>query len=299
MAGADALEHGASKGVLIMVAQIKPEVFQHPLCSPERDPLDSEGVRLALETARGLEYEGEFGGAVQWLRRAAREAEKQGNVVRVEELTRAAEELAERALPEDESIVASLSAPISNVNDDDSIKMLRSGPAIAPFAESRAPRSERSGAPLAPPPLGSIPPLLAALISSMPPFSSRPSAEIPPPARIPSQPMPLPASPPPAPPSQASAQCPPTESRPHAVSASVANDNLVDRAPERMSRVSAFRAAIPAGQRPSSFFIQQLASSQCAPAGMVEVMIVVTGEGDGTTSFEASLGVAKDNASEA
>jgi hypothetical protein len=58
--------------------------------------------------------------------------------------------------------------------------------------------------------------------------------------------------------------------------------------------VSAFRAAIPApGQCKSSFFIQRLASGQRAPAGMVEAMIVVTGESESTTSFEMSLGAAK------
>src|SRR5690349_2456421 len=97
MAGRGALEHGASKGVVIMVAQIKPEVFHRTLVTPEREPFDSERTQLAVETARGLEGEGNFAGAIQWLRRAAREADTQGNVVRAEELARAAEELAERA----------------------------------------------------------------------------------------------------------------------------------------------------------------------------------------------------------
>jgi len=69
---------------------------------------------------------------------------------------------------------------------------------------------------------------------------------------------------------------------------------------ERLSRVSAFRAAIPvSGQRTSSFFIRRLASGERVPAGMVEAMIVVTGESDGTISFETSLGVAKGTAREA
>jgi hypothetical protein len=288
MAGRGALEHVASKGVLIMVARIKPEVFLHTLCTPERDPFDSEGVRLAVETARGLEGEGDFAGAVQWLRRAVREAEKQGNLVRTEDLARAAEELAEKAHLEEERSVAPLSAPISNAKADHSMQVVRSNLAGAPFAESPAPRSERSAALPAPPPTGSIPPLLAALISSMPPFERRASAEIPPPAATPSQHTPLPASPPPPP----------------AASASAANDNIADSTPhsadERVSRVSAFRAAIPvSGQRISSFFIQRLASGQPAPAGMVEAMIVVTGESDAVVGFELSLDFAKGTASKA
>src|SRR5688572_8626794 len=101
MAGRGALEPSASKGVLIMVAQIKAEVFQHALCTPERDPFDAEGVQLAVETARGLEGEGDFAGAVRWLWRAVRETVRQGNGARAEQLARAAEELAEKADPKE------------------------------------------------------------------------------------------------------------------------------------------------------------------------------------------------------
>ena len=308
MAGRGSFGHGASKGVLTMVAQINVEVFDHTLCTPERDPFDSEGMQLAVETARGLEGEGDFAGALQWLRRAVREAERQGNLVRAEDLERAASELAEKAGSEEDRILAP-----------------------SPFTESPEPRSERSGAPPAPHPTDSVPPLLAALISSMPPFSSRASAEIPPPAATPSQRVPPPTLPPHADPSEPWSQSPTTESPPHAASASAANDNIDDSWPvpetvsmvvakpkhavdasvavvapashsatERLSRVSAFRAAIPvSGQRTSSFCIKRLASGERVPAGMVEAMIVVTGESDGTTSFETSLGVAKDTAREA
>jgi hypothetical protein len=121
--------------------------------------------------------------------------------------------------------------------------------------------------------------------------------------------MPLPALPPPAAPSEPWSQCPNTESQPQAASASAANDNLdagwtvestvvspaPDLAAERPLRVSVFRAAIPfSDQRSSSFFIQRLASGQRPPAGMVEAMIVVTGESDDNTiGFEATLGTAK------
>ena len=325
-----------------MVAQINTQVFHHMLCTPERDPLDSEGVQLAIATARGLEGEGDFAGAVEWLRRAVREAQRQGNVVRAEDLERAASELAEKAGAEEERILAPSSVRTSNANDDHAMPLVRSKLRAAPFTESLAPRSERSGAPPAPHLTGSVPPLLAALISSMPPFSSRASAEIPPPAATPSQHVPLSAWPPPGTPSEPSSQCPNTESRPHADSASAANDNIDDgwaveptesmavdkpvhdvgvvvvapanavpeqpsvavvppaprSAAEGPSRVSVFRAAIPVSdQRRSSFFIQRLASGDHAPAGMVEAMIVVTGESDATIGFEATLGVAKSTAS--
>ena len=311
-----------------MVAQINTQVFHHMLCTPERDPLDSEGVQLAIATARGLEGEGDFEGAVEWLRRAVREAQRQGNVVRAEDLERAASELAEKAGAEEDRILAPSSARTSNANGDHAMPLVRSKRRAAPFIESPAPRSELSGAPPAPHPTGSVPPLLAALISSMPPFSSRASAEIPPPAATPSQHVPLSALPPPAAPSEPWSQCPNTESRPHAASASVANDNIdegwpveptesmvvdkpvhavdagvalvppaADSASERPSRVSAFRAAIPVSdQCQSSFFIQRLASGERAPAGMVEAMIVVASESDSTIGFEATLGVAKGTA---
>jgi hypothetical protein len=327
-----------------MVARIDTQVFHHKLCTPERDPFDSEGVQLAVITARGLEGEGDFAGALRWIRRAVREAQRQGNFVRAEDLERIASELAEKAGAEEERRLAPSSVRSSNANDDHAMQLVRSKLRAAPFAESAAPRSERSGAAPALHPTGSVPPLLAALISSMPPFSSRASAEIPPPAATPSQHMPLPALPPPAAPSEPWSQCPNTESRQDAASAGAANDNIdtgwpveptdsmvadkpvhavdvgvavvtpantvpepasvavVPPAPhsaaERPSRVSVFRAAIPVSdQRTSSFFIQQLACGQRAPTGMVEAMIVVTGESDSTIGFEATLGVAKGTAS--
>jgi hypothetical protein len=277
-----------------MVAQIDTEVFHPTLCTPERDPFDSEGVLLAVETARGLEGEGDFAGAVQWLRRAVREAEKQGNVVRAEDLARAAEELEPKADAAGERIFPS-SAPLSNPRQDRSMEVVGSNLAAVPFSESRALRSAISVAPPAPSETGSIPPLLAALISSMPPFSHRTPMEIPPPSLAPSESTPpLSTSPPFTARSRPCSQPPNAESGSHAVSASAANDNIavdtVQNADSRPSRVCAFRAAIPAsGECTSSFFIQRLANGEAAPAGMVEAMIVVIGESDGRIGFETSL----------
>ena len=67
--------------------------FTRALHTPAPDPSDSEGVLLALETARALEARGDTNEATRWLRRAATEAEKQGNDARVLEFAHAAADL--------------------------------------------------------------------------------------------------------------------------------------------------------------------------------------------------------------
>jgi hypothetical protein len=74
------------------VAQLNHTVTR-ALHTPDPDPSDSEGVLLALETARALEARGDTNEATRWLRRAATEAEKQGNDARVLELAHAAADL--------------------------------------------------------------------------------------------------------------------------------------------------------------------------------------------------------------
>ena len=54
---------------------------------------DSDDVLLALETAQALEVRGDLAEAARWLRRAANEAEKQGNDTRVLALAHAAADL--------------------------------------------------------------------------------------------------------------------------------------------------------------------------------------------------------------
>jgi hypothetical protein len=74
------------------VAQLNTEMFSY---TPRPETSDSEGVLLALETARALEEQGDMREVARWLRRAADEAEKDGNDERVLVLARAAADLAD------------------------------------------------------------------------------------------------------------------------------------------------------------------------------------------------------------
>jgi hypothetical protein len=76
-----------------MVAQVDSGILEDDWYTPEPDPSDSEGVRMALETARSLEAQGDLRGAARWMGRAADEAEKGGNEERVLVLARAAADL--------------------------------------------------------------------------------------------------------------------------------------------------------------------------------------------------------------
>src|SRR5437016_2490622 len=78
-----------------MVAQISNETFA--VMSPSPDPSDSDDVSLALGAARVLEAQGDISEAVRWLRRAADEAERDGNDLRVVAFARAAADLSMRA----------------------------------------------------------------------------------------------------------------------------------------------------------------------------------------------------------
>jgi len=76
-----------------MVARVNNEMLASALLTPRPEVSDSDDVLLALETARALETQGELREAARWLRRAADEAEKQGNDERVLALARAAADL--------------------------------------------------------------------------------------------------------------------------------------------------------------------------------------------------------------
>jgi hypothetical protein len=76
-----------------MVAQVDGETLEDGWYTPGPDPFDSEGVRMALATARSLEAQGELRAAARWIGRAADEAEKIGNEERAFELGLAAADL--------------------------------------------------------------------------------------------------------------------------------------------------------------------------------------------------------------
>jgi hypothetical protein len=77
----------------VMVAQINHRVHARTLRTPGPTPSDSDDVLLALETAQALEVRGDIAEAARWIRRAADEAEKQGNDRRVLALAHAAADL--------------------------------------------------------------------------------------------------------------------------------------------------------------------------------------------------------------
>lgn len=75
------------------MAQLNPGTFTPTLRTPGPSLSDSDDVLLALETAQALEARGDIAEAARWLRRAATEAEKQGNDTRVLALAHAAADL--------------------------------------------------------------------------------------------------------------------------------------------------------------------------------------------------------------
>src|SRR6185503_18618144 len=82
-----------------MVAQIGGERLTHSSHAPEPDPADSDDILLALETARALEAHGDLRDAARWLRRAAEQAEEEGNDARVLVFARAAADLTNTIQP--------------------------------------------------------------------------------------------------------------------------------------------------------------------------------------------------------
>ena len=76
-----------------MMAQLNHGMFTRSLRTPGPSPSDSDDVLLALETAQALEVRGDMAEAARWVRRAANEAEKQGNDKRVLVLAHAAADL--------------------------------------------------------------------------------------------------------------------------------------------------------------------------------------------------------------
>jgi hypothetical protein len=256
-----------------MVARINREMFAHASRTPDQHPSDSDGVRMALETARALEAQGDILEAARWIRRGADEAEKNGKNERVLALARAAADLANDAASATQSGAAPSSVPTLNVRGRGSFRATRAESAAnspANSAPSRAaPRPQQSG---------SIPPLLAALVSSVPPFSGRASS----PSTRPTSSSPLPSTPPPS----APAPMPASLSHP-------SEKQITDR---RM-RIGAIRVAITASSSDAkSFSVERLEPGQASPPGTMEAMLVLTGEIDGSLEMETHLRVTEGSA---
>jgi hypothetical protein len=152
-----------------MVARIDNELLSPGLLTPRPDLSDSDDVLLAVETARALETQGELREAARWLRRAADEAEKQGNDERVLVLALAAAEMS--------NIIGSSPPPQSEV------------PTIPPASAEVLEAGDAQYPPTTPPP--------EAFVPTLPPPASA-AATLPPPlpaaaATLP-QPLPAPAT---------------------------------------------------------------------------------------------------------
>ena len=150
-----------------MVAQASTEKLARAILTPAPDPTDSDDVATALETARALEAQGEMAEAARWLRRAADEAEKEGNDRRIVIFARAAADLASpisgsmpRSVQPPPPKPAPWSVPVSS----------RPGTQVTP---PPPPPARTSTPPL--PPRASAPPG-ASRTSALPPASARPSA---------------------------------------------------------------------------------------------------------------------------
>lgn len=93
-----------------IMAHLNSRRLSPTLRTPEPSTRDSDDVLVALETARSLEVLGDLVGAARWLRRAADEAEKQGNDTRVLVFAHAAADLSGTS-----GNAAVTRAPVTNV----------------------------------------------------------------------------------------------------------------------------------------------------------------------------------------
>jgi hypothetical protein len=135
-----------------MVARVNNEILSQSLLTPRPEVSDSDDVLLALETARALETQGELREAARWLRRAADEAEQQGNDERVLTLARAAADLTSAigsSPPTGEPTAAS--APSENVLETLDAQYPPTTPPPESFEPTIPPPASMS--PTSPPPL--------------------------------------------------------------------------------------------------------------------------------------------------
>jgi hypothetical protein len=246
-----------------MVARIDNELLTQTLLTPQPDLSDSDEVLLSVETARALETRGEFREAARWLRRAADDAEQQGNDERYLVLARAAADMV--------NIVGSSPPPAADA------------PTLPPPApdgfeasdaqlEASQSQLETSDARL----LEANDAQLEAGDAQHPPTTPPPESlepTIPPPASaLPTLPPPFPAS--------ATISSPPD--MPFT---------------ERSMRIGAIRVAILEAsiRGAKSFFVERLDKGQLPPAGTTEAMLVFTGDAEDSAEEEVNLLTASDS----
>jgi hypothetical protein len=158
-----------------MVARINNELLSQTLLTPQPEVSDSDDILLALETARALEAQGEISEAARWLRRAADEAEQQGDDERYLVLARAAADMVNivGSSPPPAADAPTLPPPSPDVLEASSAQL-----------DARDARFEDSDAqPTIPPPESfapTIPPLASAAPTLPPPFPASATISSPP-----------------------------------------------------------------------------------------------------------------------
>ena len=249
-----------------MVAQIDNELLSRALLTPQPEQSDSDDILLALETARALEAQGEISEAARWLRRAADEAEQQGNDERYLVFARAAADLVNivGSSPPPAADAPTLPPPSAEVfeassaqREDNSAQLEASSAQL----EASSAQLEASSAQLE---AGDARP-------TTPPESLE--ATIPPPASTaPTFPPPFPAS------------------------ATISNPPDMPFA-ERSMRIGAVRVAILEAsiRGAKSFFVERLDKGQLPPTGSTEAMLVFTGDTEGEAEQNVDLLAASDS----
>ena len=159
-----------------MVARVNNEMLASALLTPRPEVSDSDDVLLALETARALETQGELREAARWLRRAADEAEKQGNDERVLALARAAADLTNilGSSPPNATEAITMPPPAPGVFDAVDAQY----PPTTPPPESSEPTIPPPAAPttVSPPPLPASTPVAATPVAAAPVAAATPSS---------------------------------------------------------------------------------------------------------------------------
>jgi hypothetical protein len=226
------------------------------LHTPAPDPSDSEGVLLALETAKALEARGDMYEATRWLRRAATEAEMQGNDARVLEFAHAAADLTStvRELPSARPVPAVQgSAP----SDPSEPTIRRSDVAEFAGVQSASPEDTTAQPDSS---LTTIPDEESSVPTMVPPRASPIKFRRP-----------------------ASGSSSPSMSI--ASQLSVSADQPLT---ERSMRIGATRVAIKkAARNEKSFSVERLDAGQRLPVGMMEAMLVFAEEIDDSPELEA------------
>ena len=261
-----------------MVARISNELLSQALLTPQAELSDSDDILLALETARALEAQGEISEAARWLRRAADEAEQQGNDERYLVLARAAADLVNiigSSPPPPAGDAPTLPPPSPEVFESNRALLEGSGAllesdgallqAIGAQIEAIGAQIESDGAQLQ----------ASDAQATMPPSDAFEPTIAPP----------------------ASVSAAPTMPPPFPASATISRPSDMPFTERTSMRIGAIRVAIlEASIRGArSFFVERLEKGQPPPAGTTEAMLVFTGEAEDEAEQSVNLLAAGDS----